>query len=85
MASVVQELLDSIDTFETSMNAKLKKFMYDDIVFEYLHLRKHFKDVYNIALKIDCRADDIINKERAITKFYKNDKAYRENQKLKSN
>ena len=84
MASVIKELLDSIDAFETKMNKNLIKFKYDDTILDYLHLRRNFRDMYDIALKIDSKAYHVIDKERSTTKFRKNNEAYEQIQKLKS-
>jgi hypothetical protein len=84
MASVIRELLDSIDAFETKMNENLKKFKYDDTILDYLHLRINFRDMYDIALNIDSKAYDVINNERTTVKFIKNEEAYDQIQKLKS-
>ena len=45
MADVIKELLDSIDTFEKEMTKNLNKTKYDDVIVDYLNLRKKFRDL----------------------------------------
>ena len=75
MADVIKELLDSIDTFENEMNKNLKKTKYDDVIVDYLNLRKKFRDLYDISLDIKSKANDIISDKRNETKYFKNSQA----------
>ena len=75
MADVIKELLDSIDAFENEMNKNLKKTKYDDVIVDYLNLRKKFRDLYDITLEIKSKANDIISDKRHETNYLKNSKA----------
>lgn len=75
MADVIRELIESIDEFEKQMHEDLDRIKYDDAVLNYLNLRKKFKNIYDIELKIASVAGDAILTKREETKYYKNSKA----------
>lgn len=76
MADVIKELIESIDEFEKQMHKDLDRIKYDDAVLNYLNLRKKFKNIYDIELKMNSVAGEAILTKREETNYYKNSQAH---------